>query len=237
MPTEDLDGQEEARATRHPARAIQRQASCRKDTVQVGMMVKLLAPRVEDGETAKFGTEMPRVSADILEGACYGLKEQAIEHARVLEHKRTEGMGQGKDDMHRGHIEYLALSCRQPLRLGRSVAFWAVPIPARIIAALLVAEVVALRRMAAEEGRATGRNIPERTLLRAGEGGAIACQEGIAMLAYHVSHFQHGARHDRISNAVGSSKVSRGLAVSWAAIGETWRYRLVERRLASPKRS
>jgi hypothetical protein len=64
-------------------------------------------------------------------------------------------------------VEDLALARSEPLGLRGAVTFRAVPIAARIIATLLMATVVALRRMAAEEGGATESDIAEGPLLDA----------------------------------------------------------------------
>ena len=51
-PREDADGQEEVRPTRHPTGAIRGQATCGQDTMEVGVMVQLLAPGVQHDEAA-----------------------------------------------------------------------------------------------------------------------------------------------------------------------------------------
>src|SRR2546423_15202247 len=88
--------------TRHPMRAIRSQAPRGQDTMQVGVMVQLLAPGVEDGEAADLGAEMLRVPGDILERLGDRAKEQPIEEARVLERQRPEVLRQGKDHMAAG---------------------------------------------------------------------------------------------------------------------------------------
>src|SRR5207253_245737 len=67
-PREDPDGQEEVGATRHPPRAISSDPPGRQDTMEMGVMVELLAPGVQHGETADLRPEMLRVPGDVLEG-------------------------------------------------------------------------------------------------------------------------------------------------------------------------
>ena len=50
--------------------------------MQVGVMVQLLAPGVQDGEAADLRAKMRGVAGDILEGLRHRAKEQAIEEAR-----------------------------------------------------------------------------------------------------------------------------------------------------------
>jgi len=84
-PREDADGQEEVGATREPLGPVGRQAPRGQDTMQVGMMMQLLAPGVQHGEATDLGPEMLRVPGDILEALGDGAKEQAIEVAGVLQ--------------------------------------------------------------------------------------------------------------------------------------------------------
>jgi len=63
----------------------------------MGMMVELLAPGVQHGEAADLGSEMLRVSSNVLEGLRDGAKEQPLERARVLECQRPEVVRERKD--------------------------------------------------------------------------------------------------------------------------------------------
>jgi hypothetical protein len=55
---EDADRQKEMGATRHPARPIRSYPPGGQDTMQVGVMVELLAPGVQHGETADLRPKM-----------------------------------------------------------------------------------------------------------------------------------------------------------------------------------
>src|SRR4029077_6182613 len=70
---EDPDGQEEVGATRHPPCAIRSPPSGGQDTMQMGVMVELLAPRVQYGEAADLRTQMLGGWSDGLEGLRYGV--------------------------------------------------------------------------------------------------------------------------------------------------------------------
>jgi hypothetical protein len=64
---EDTDGQEEVGATRHPTCTIRRYPTGGQDTMEMGVMVELLAPGVEHGEAADLSPEMLWVPSDVLE--------------------------------------------------------------------------------------------------------------------------------------------------------------------------
>ena len=176
--------------TRHPTRAIRSQAPRGQDTMQVGVMVQLLAPGVEDGEATDLGAEMLGGPGDILERLGDRAKEQPIEEARVLERQRPEVMRQGKDHMAVGGLEDLPLSGGEPCRLGRAVTFGTAAVAAGVIRLRFVPTVVALGDMAAQGGRATQRDGAQSPVLRARRGRSIACEESGAMLAHHVGDFE-----------------------------------------------
>lgn len=64
---EDPDGQEEVGATRPPLGTIRSDAPSGQDTMEMGMMVELLAPGVEHGEAADLRPKMLGVPGDVLE--------------------------------------------------------------------------------------------------------------------------------------------------------------------------
>src|SRR5262249_20162173 len=76
---QDPDGQEEVRTTRHPLGAIRCYPSGGQDTMQMGMMVELLAPGVEHREAPNLRAEMRGVPGDVLERLCHRAKEQAVQ--------------------------------------------------------------------------------------------------------------------------------------------------------------
>jgi hypothetical protein len=86
-----------------------------------------------------------------LEGLGHGLKQQGIDHTRILQREGTELGGEGKDHMAVGHFQNLPLPRRQPGGLGTPLALGAVPIPTGIIADLLMAAVIALGFVAPED--------------------------------------------------------------------------------------
>src|SRR5467141_838184 len=97
-----------------PARAIWCQAAAWHHTVEVGMVVQLLAPGMEDRQKANVSTEMHGIPRNSYEGLGDCLEEEGIEETGVLEGKPMERVGEGKDDMEVGHLEELSLSGGEP---------------------------------------------------------------------------------------------------------------------------
>ena len=123
-PREDADGQEEVRSTRHPLGPIGGQAPGGQDTMEMRVMVQLLAPGVEHGEAADLGPEMLGVPGDVLERLGDRAKEQPIEQARVLQRQGPQVVRQGKDHMDVGRVEHLAAPGPRATRLGPRHDIW-----------------------------------------------------------------------------------------------------------------
>jgi hypothetical protein len=118
--------------------------------MEMGVMVQLLAPGVEDGEATDLGPKMRRVLGNILEGLRDGAKEQAIEVAGVLQRQGTQVVRQGKDHMRVGRLEELPLPGGEPGSLSSTVTCGAAAVAARVGGLDLVSTVVTLRDMSAE---------------------------------------------------------------------------------------
>ncbi len=69
------------------------------------------------------------------------------------------------------------------------------PIATGVIGDLSVATLVTLRRVPSEGRSPADRDGPQGAVLLGGQGGAIACEIGGAILAHHVRHFEGGAVH------------------------------------------
>ena len=111
--------------------------------MEMRVMVQLLAPRVEHGETANLGPEMLRIPGNVLESHGHGVKEQTIEQARVLECQWPQGVRQGKNHMAVGGLKELLLSSGEPCGLRRAMTFWAATVAAGVVGLDLVATLVA----------------------------------------------------------------------------------------------
>src|SRR5215831_12476150 len=216
-PREDADGQEEVGSTRQPLGPVGRQAPRGQDTMQMRVMVQLLAPGVQHREATDLGPEMFGVLGNVLERLGDGAKEQAIEGAGVLQGQGPQVVRQGKDDMRIGRVEYLMLSGGEPRGLGGAMTCGTATVATGVIRLLFMPAVVALRDMAAEGSRATERDGPQGTVLFTREGGPIAVQKGGAMLAHHLGDFKGWATHGRVPRSAGNASASKGLAVACSA--------------------
>ena len=68
----------------HPMGVIARQTAGSHDTVDVGMMLELLIPGVEDAEEADLGAEALGVCGNFEESLRAAAEQQSIDHLLVL---------------------------------------------------------------------------------------------------------------------------------------------------------
>jgi hypothetical protein len=183
------------------------------------MVVQRLPPGMQHGEESDLRPQMVWIAGHGQEGLGHRLKEKGIQHPRVLKREWAEGMREGKHPMDIGDVEQLRVASREPSRLRPAWTLGAMPIATGVIGDLQVATLVTLRRMPPESRSATDRDRPEGAVLLRGQGGAIACQLGRAILAHHIRHFEGGAGHRGLSRGNASS----GLGVACRACGVTWR--------------
>jgi hypothetical protein len=72
--------------------------------VEVGMMLELLAPGMENGQSANLGTEMLGIAGNIEEGLRDATKQQGVKLLRVLKDQGREVLWQGKNPMDVGGL-------------------------------------------------------------------------------------------------------------------------------------
>jgi hypothetical protein len=178
---------------------------------------------MEDRQTANVGPEMLRIPRNSHEGLGDRLKEEGIEGTRILEGEPIEDVRQGKDDMEVGHIEELTLSGRQPGRLGRALTLGTVPIPTRIVAALEVAAVVTLGRVASKRRGPAQGDSAEHAVLLGGRAVPVSREIGGPILLDDVGHFERRAGHSSVSNTWATSGCSKGLGVACRVLLATCR--------------
>jgi hypothetical protein len=129
--TENSFGEKEAKAPgMHPVRVIPREASGSHDAMDMGMMLELLIPGVENAEEADLGAEMTGICGDFKQRLCARAEKQAIDQFFVLQGQRRQLMGEREDDMSVGRCEQFGASRGQPAIARLALTLWAVPVAA-----------------------------------------------------------------------------------------------------------
>jgi hypothetical protein len=83
----------------HPMGMAARQATGSDDAMNMGMMLQLLIPRMQNAEETDLGAEAFGVGGDLDERLRAGSKEQPVDHCFVLQCKRRKLMREREDDV------------------------------------------------------------------------------------------------------------------------------------------
>jgi hypothetical protein len=75
------------------------QAAGGNDAVNVGMMLQLLIPGMEDAEEPDFGAEMLGVGGDFQQRLSTAAEQQSVDYFFVLQGQRPQLVGKRKHDM------------------------------------------------------------------------------------------------------------------------------------------
>ena len=94
---EDLQGWSPTRFTGNPAGAIGADSASADQAVRVGMMHQFLAPSVEHGQDADFGSQVLGVGNHFFERFRHCLKQDTVHDPFILQGERAEFPRQGKD--------------------------------------------------------------------------------------------------------------------------------------------
>jgi len=151
---QDADRQEESLFAGYPALGVRGQSAAGYDAMDMGVMVKGLAPRVQDGDETQLGAQMPGIRADAQQRPGYGAKEEFIDQAFVLESDGGQWSGQSEDDVIIRHGQHFVLSSLAPERLVQVLAFGAMTIAAGIVRDDFMAAMVTPVHVPAQRGGA-----------------------------------------------------------------------------------
>ena len=112
--TQHAVGQEEVVRRADPPRPVQGEAAARNDTVEMGVVMQVLAPGVEDTEEADAGPEMFRVGGNREQGLGSRTEKKVIKDPRILQGERSQFVRQCEDDVEVGDGEKLLGTIGEP---------------------------------------------------------------------------------------------------------------------------
>ena len=161
------------------------------------VMLELAAPGMEHRQTAEFGPKMLGVAADVEKALDRGMKEERIEHTRILKDERAEFVRQGGNRMDVRSGQDFSLSIGEPGGLGGAVTFGTVPVAARVIGRFLSSAVITLGEVSAKGRGAAQLDGAQGAMLGAVQSVSIMLQEDLAILAHYIRHFDLRATHGR----------------------------------------
>ena len=126
-------GQEEPRPAGDPARAVGRDATARHDAMEVGMIVKVLAPAVQHRDEADLGAEMLGIGGDRAQRLGRRPEQDGVDHRLVLEGDRGDLGRQREHHVEIGNRQKLGLARGEPVLAGLTLALRAMPVAAGIV--------------------------------------------------------------------------------------------------------
>ena len=132
-PAQHPDREEEPWAAGHPARPVQSHAAGRHDAVHMGMMEERLSPRVEDGEEADAGSQVPRRRRNLQQRLTHGPEQQAVDLLGILQCEWSHHIRHREHHVGVRHGQQVLLLCVEPLRCGTALTLRAVTVAARVV--------------------------------------------------------------------------------------------------------
>jgi hypothetical protein len=156
--------------------------------MQVGMSEKSLAPSVENCHKTDVGAQVFGISRDLEEGLGGSAKQQAVNQSLILQGQRSEKVGQSEDDMKVGDGQQFGGTVFQPALTSCCLAFWAMPIQARVIGDGSLSATVTLFDVPTECRGTTSGNGTQDFEVETGYPAAMPFYEGCAIGPNNVGH-------------------------------------------------
>jgi hypothetical protein len=134
---------------------IGRQTAAWNNTVEMGVKKQILPPGVKDGEKTDAGAQVFGIGGDAAKRFGSSTKEDIVDDFLVQPGKRSDAVGQSKDQVEIRNRQKLCLMFLKPLSFGEGLTFGTVAIAAGIVADPAMAAAVTLVDVVAENGGST----------------------------------------------------------------------------------
>jgi len=224
------DGQKETVRRSDPLGAIGGKAAGRNDVMDVGMMLKVLAPGMEHAKKPDLCSQMLRVAGEFEQRRCAASEEQIVKQPLVLQDKSREFMRQGEYDVEVRNWQQFSRSLSHPSGACVPLAPWTVPVPARVVRDGLMAAARALITMAAQGRSAASDEGIEHLAMLPCKVWSVVLPESVACCADDVGHLKGRPAHrfffslERFTSpAPDTSIASSGLGTACRWRRDKWR--------------
>jgi len=132
--------------------------------MDMGVVMEVLPPGVQNRETGDLRTEVSWVSAEGQQGLGNGAKEHPVDDAAILKRERREFLRNGEHHVEVLHVEQFLLTRLEPVGSSRPLTLRAMPIAARVVNRHLVTAAV-LFEMTSQSCRPALRKIVQYSAL------------------------------------------------------------------------
>ena len=143
---EGFDGDKEVGAGGHPGRAVLGEATAGHDVVDVGVVLELPAPGVQDpGEPREVGPDEALVGGEPFEGARRGVEHGLVGEALMRADEGAEGLGDGKGQEKMGPGQLFVQVVLEPLLGCMLLTLGTVAVATGMMDAVVLPTALALR--------------------------------------------------------------------------------------------
>src|SRR6266851_2451588 len=215
-----MNRQEEARGCGDPSGAVERETTAWHHAVNMGMMLEVLTPRVQDAEQSDVGSQVLGVASNLKERRGTGAEEQVVEQPLVLQYQGRQLMGQREDDVEVGHGQQLGGARGQPSGACVALALGTVPVATRVIGDGLMSAAGASIAMTSERRRAATDDGVHHLAVLGGEMRSMPLEKAAAGATQNVGHLKGGPGHpftrllECFTSFVVTASASSGLATA-----------------------
>ena len=194
---QSLGWNQEAVARGIPIVAIVRDAAAGDQAVDMGVVVELLSPGMQNGHHANGGADVLWITGDLDDGVGGGFHQEGVAVALVGAQYVSEFLGHRDSDVEIAARQHLELARRKPALGLISMAFGTAPVLAGMIGIDLGAALLAAPEVAAERFGAAGYDVGDgapmrRQHRRAPFAGIMSRQVVVREAAEDVRNLDHG---------------------------------------------
>ncbi len=153
-PAQHLHRKEERVARFDPGSVIRRQPTGWNNAMNVRMVLEFLTPGVQHAEETDISAEVLGIAGNFKQCFGAGAEKQTVDDLLVLQGQWSEQVRQRENKMGIARGKEFLLAVRQPTFARAALAFWAVPVSARVVRDGAVSAAGAFIDVATERRRA-----------------------------------------------------------------------------------
>src|SRR5258708_7023232 len=175
--------------------AVRRNPAPRNKAVQMRVVHQVLPPGVQHGQETDLRAEVFWVGRDDAQGLRHGAEENIVDQWLVLERDGGDLVRDREHHMEVWCVEQLRLAVLQPLSSCETLAFWTVPVTARVVGDAPMPTAVATLDVTAQCRGTALFDRSHRMAPRGGQRRAVAVAISLAVAAEDIRHLGSLARH------------------------------------------
>jgi len=178
-----------------PSRVIRGQTSGGDNAVDMGVVLKLLVPGMQDAEETDLGAQMTGIFSDFQKRLGAAPEQQTVDDLFVLQGQWRQFVRERENDMGVARGQQFGAPRVKPAVARVALAPGAMPVPARIVRDGLMAAPRTLIDMATQRGGAAAKDGREHFQVQPGEPGGMPVDESLSCGAYDIGQLKEWPVH------------------------------------------